>query len=132
MPKRARASERAIECAYLALLQHVLLVDMLQNGLDTRLLHLAGHDELVQDEVGLIEAIDDVELAHVLKVSIERQHVFVDGLEDDQLVVALVAAKHKVQARVTAHREKEEEVSEMTHGGSQPHSGGVGTVCTRP
>jgi hypothetical protein len=78
---------------------------VLQDCLDACFLHFSSHDELVQNEIRLIEAVDDVELTNILKVAIERQYVFVNGLQNNQLVVALIAAKYKVQAGVSGTRQ---------------------------
>ena len=47
------------------LLQKVCLFDGLEDALFRRVLDLSAHQELVQDEVGLLEVKDDVQLAHL-------------------------------------------------------------------
>ena len=52
--------------------------DLFQNRLLGSLLHLPGHDELVEDEVSLLKVEDDVQLADGAKVFVQHFHVAVD------------------------------------------------------
>lgn len=63
--------------------QHILLAT---------LLHLAGQQELVQDEVGLLEVEDDVQFADVSVVLVHLLDIAVDDLEGDELVVVRITA----------------------------------------
>lgn len=58
-------------------------------------LKLPADEELIQDVVGFVEIKDDVELAHVSKVTVQHLHEQVDLLERDKLVVILIYARHK-------------------------------------
>lgn len=64
------------------------------------LLHLAGQQELVEDEVGLLEVEDDVELADVAVVLVHLLDVAVDNLEGDELIVGRVAAGNEEERGV--------------------------------
>lgn len=71
--------------------QAVLLADATQDVLLAALLHLSGEQQLVQDEVGLLEIEDDVQLADVAVVFVHLLDVAVHDLEGDEFVVFGVA-----------------------------------------
>jgi hypothetical protein len=71
----------------LLLLVVVCKLNLLEDSLLARLLQLPCHDELVEDEVGLLKVEDDVELAHGAKVLVKHLHVAVDRLQDEKLVL---------------------------------------------
>ncbi len=56
-------------------------------------LHLSGKRYFV-------EVKDEIELAHVAKVTIEDFDEMVDHLKRDELVIILVNSNHKVKARI--------------------------------
>ena len=70
----------------LLLLVVVCELDLLEDGLLRRLLDLARHDELVQDEVRLLEVEDDVQLAHGTEVLVQHLDEPVDELQCEELV----------------------------------------------
>lgn len=87
-----------------------------------RLLDLAAHQQLVEDEVGLLEVEDDVELTHLgmdslsawfwrdcwqtytSEVLVQQLHVPVDDFQRQQLVVVLLNGAAEVQAGVPTKR----------------------------
>ena len=85
---------------HLSFLKNVLVVDVLEDEPCARLLHLTGHDKLVENVEGLVEAIDDVQLAHALVIAVQSQNILVNGLQHDQLVGVLVHTEDKVQTLV--------------------------------
>ncbi len=87
---------------HLHVLQPVLLAYAPQHVLLAALLHLARQQQLVEDEVGLLEVEDDVELAHVAVVLVHLLHEPVDDLERDELVVGRVAPGDEEERRVSA------------------------------
>lgn len=53
-------------------------------------LHLAGDQQLVEDEVGLLEVENDVQLADIAIVFVHLLDIAVDDFQGDQLVVGVV------------------------------------------
>jgi hypothetical protein len=65
-------------------------------------LHLARQQELVENEVGLLEVEDDIQLAYVAVVLVHLLHVAVDDFEGDELVVGRVAAGDEEERGISA------------------------------
>jgi hypothetical protein len=87
---------------HLHVFEAVLLANAPEHVLLAALLHLAGQQQLVEDEVGLLEVEDDVELADVAVVLVHLLDVAVDNLERDQLVVGRVAAGDEEERGIAA------------------------------
>lgn len=106
-------------------MQNVLCCYRFKDVLLGRLLDLAAHQQLVEDEVGLLEVEDDVELAHLgmdsmsarlawlcndclqtytSEVLVQQLHVPVDDFQRQQLVVVLLNGAAEVQAGVPTKR----------------------------
>lgn len=81
-----------MESTHLHVFQTVLLTNAPQHILLATFLHLSCQQELVQDEVGLLEVEDDIQLAHVPVVLVHLLDVSMHDLEGDQLVVGGGAA----------------------------------------
>jgi hypothetical protein len=88
--------------AHLHVFQAILLPYAAQHVLLAALLHLAGEQQLIEDEVGLLEVEDDVELAHVAIVLVHLLDIAMDNLEGDQLIVGGVAAGDEEERGVAA------------------------------
>lgn len=88
--------------AYLHVFQAVLLTYAPQNILLTALLHFAGQQKLVKNEVGLLEIEDDVQLADVAVVFIHLLHVAVDNLEGDEFIVGGGASSYEEKRGIAA------------------------------
>lgn len=73
-----------------------------KHDLFTRLLNLAGEEDLVEDGVDLVEVEDEVELADVAEEGVEDLDEEVDGLEVGELVVVCVDAGAEEEAGVAA------------------------------
>lgn len=86
----------------MTLLQLVQVLQPRQDDLLTRLLDLAGQEDLVQDGVDLVEVEDQVQLAHVAEEGVQDLDKEVDGLEVGQLVVVGVDAGAEEEAGVPA------------------------------
>lgn len=71
-----------------------------QHDLLTRLLDLAGQEDLVEDGVDLVEVEDQVQLADVAEEGVEDLDEEVDGLEEGELVVVGVDAGAEEEAGV--------------------------------
>ena len=80
------------------------LIQKLNGREDVRLVRLDDapvHDHLVEDEVRLLEVEHDVELAHVLKIAVERLDERMDELEDRKLVlIVALDANNEEERRV--------------------------------
>ena len=74
---------------HLHLLQPILGANNAEDILLRTLLHLPGEEEFVEDEVGLLEVEDDVQLADVAVVFVHLLDVAVHYLEGDKFVVGL-------------------------------------------
>ncbi|GMS79324.1 hypothetical protein PENTCL1PPCAC_1499 [Pristionchus entomophagus] len=85
----------------LLLLQQILRRDRFQHLLLARLLHFSSQKELIEDEVGLLEVEDDVQLAHTSEVLVQQFDVAVDSLETDELVVALFNRTTEIERGVS-------------------------------
>lgn len=70
-------------------------------------LKLSSDEKFIENVVRLVEIKDDVELAHVAKVTIKHFHEEVYLLQSDELVVVLVYARHKEKGRVPFSAEQE-------------------------
>ena len=77
---------------YLQVLQAVLCTNDSKHVLFAALLHFSGDQQLIQDEVGLLEVEDDVQLADVAVVLVHLLDIAVDDFEGDQLVVGVVGS----------------------------------------
>ena len=77
---------------YLHVLQAVLCSNDPEHVLFAALLHFSGDQQLVEDEVGLLEVEDDVQLADVAVVLVHLLDIAVDDFEGDQLVVGVVGS----------------------------------------
>lgn len=75
---------------YLHVLKAVLCTNNPEHILLAALLHLAGDQQFIKDEVCLLEVEDDVQLADIAVVFIHLFDITVDDLEGDQLVVGVV------------------------------------------
>ena len=78
------------------------LIQKLNGREDVRLVRLDDapvHDHLVEDEVRLLEVEHDVELAHVLKIAVERLDERMDELEDRELVLIVALDAHNEEER---------------------------------
>ena len=89
-----RNSARSVKRAgtYLHVLQAVLCSNDSEHVLFAALLHFSGDQQLVEDEVGLLEVEDDVQLADVAVVLVHLLDIAVDDFEGDQLVVGVVGS----------------------------------------
>ena len=56
----------------------------------------APYDHFFENEVGLVEVEDEIELAHVAEVSVQNFDEVVDDVKHDQFVVGLVNAACEV------------------------------------
>jgi hypothetical protein len=66
------------------------------------LLHLSGDQQLVEDEVGLLEVEDDVQLANVAVVLVHLLDIAVDDFESDQLIVCVVGSGDEEERGIAA------------------------------
>lgn len=82
--------------------QFIKMFQPRQNDLFTRLLNLAGQEDLVEDGVDLVEVEDEIELADVSEEGVEHLDEEVDGLEVGELVVVGVDAGAEEEAGVAA------------------------------
>ena len=64
--------------------EHVLCDGCMQYFLFGRLLEFSRNDRFIKEVVRLVEIEDDVQLAHVPKVTIQNLNVVVDHLENKQ------------------------------------------------
>ena len=87
---------------YLQVLQAVLCTNDSKHVLFAALLHFSGDQQLIQDEVGLLEVEDDVQLADVAVVLVHLLDVAVDDFERDQLIVGRVAAGDEEERGISA------------------------------
>lgn len=88
MRRKKRSHERhGVVVTYLHILKAVLSSYHTQHIFLAALLHLAGDEQLVEDEVGLLEVEDYVELADVAVILVHLLYVAVDDFEGDELVV---------------------------------------------
>ena len=87
---------------HLHLLQAVLGANDPQHILLAALLHFSREQELIEDEVGLLEVEDDVELADVAVVLVHLLDVAVHDLEGDELVVGGVGGGDEEEGGVAA------------------------------
>jgi hypothetical protein len=100
---RARGcTPRGSGITHLHVLKAVLLPYAPQHILLAALLELAGKQELVEDEVGLLEVEDDVQLAHVAVVLVHLLDITVDNLEGYEFVVDGVAAGDEEEGGIAA------------------------------
>ena len=79
---------------------HVIDGELLDDGAAGALHDLAAENDLVKRGVGLVEVVDEVELADVAKVVVEDLDKEVDGLEARELVVVEVDAHDKEEPDV--------------------------------
>jgi len=84
----------------LLLLELVRLLDLGQHGFLRSLLHLSAEHQLVEDEVGLLEVEDDVELADGSEVLVQHLHVPVDNFQHVELVIGSVHPEAEEEAGV--------------------------------
>ena len=75
----------------------VIVPDHLQCLLLRALHDVPSHDHLFQNEVGLVEVEDEVQLAHIAKVAVEDLDEVVDDVEHNEFVVLLLDARYEVQ-----------------------------------
>lgn len=81
-----------------------MLIDIsngFQHSLDAGLLHLAAHQVLIQDVVGLVEIKDQIEFADVAKVAIQCLYIPMDDLQCQQLVLLLINTCDKIEACIS-------------------------------
>ena len=87
---------------HLHLLQPVLRPDHAQHVLLATLLHLARQQQLVEDEVGLLEVEDDVQLADVAVVLVHLLDVAVHDFQRQEFVVGGVGGGDEEEGGVAA------------------------------
>ena len=87
---------------YLHVLQAVLCSDDPEHVLFAALLHFSGDQQLVEDEVGLLEVEDDVELADITVVLVHLLDIAVDDFEGDQLIVGVVGGGDEEERGIAA------------------------------
>ena len=87
---------------HLHVLETVLLAYAPKHVLLAAFLHLACQQQLIEDEVGLLEVEDDVELADVAVVLVHLLDVTMDNFECDQLIVCGVAASDEEERGISA------------------------------
>jgi hypothetical protein len=87
---------------HLHLLEAVLGANNPQHILLGALLHLAGDEQLVEDEVGFLEVEDDVEFADVAVVLVHLLDVAVDDFEGYELIVRRVGGGDEEEGGVAA------------------------------
>ena len=98
----ATPSRRTGRGANIIYLFHLIQdLDPVQDILLARLLNLSGEDVLVQYAVNSIEVEDNVELADVGEVSIQKLDEEVDGLQVRQLVVGDVDRNREEESSVS-------------------------------
>lgn len=87
-----RKNKTAVCCSvtHLHILKTILCANHAEHILLTAFLHLAGEEQFIKDEVGLLEVEDDVQLAHVAVVLVHLFYVAVNNLERDELVIRRV------------------------------------------
>lgn len=90
------------ETTHLHVLQAVLCSNDPKNVLLAALLHFASDQQLIQNEVGLLEVEDDVQLADVAVVLVHLLDIAVDDLERDQLVVGVVGSGDEEERGIAA------------------------------
>ena len=78
------------------------MADAPEHVLLAALLHLAGQQQLVEDEVGFLEVEDDVEIANIAVVLVHLLDIAMDYFERDQLVVGRVAAGDEEERGIAA------------------------------
>lgn len=88
--------------AYFHVLQAVLLADASQHVLLATLLKLTSYQELVEDEVGLLEIEDDVQLTNISVVLVHLLHVAVHNLEGNQFVIGGIASGDEEERGISA------------------------------
>lgn len=93
---------RAPLITHLALLQPILRPDHAEHILLRTLLHLARQQKFIEDEVGLLEIEDDVELADVAVVFVHLLDVAVHDFQRDQFVVCWVGRGDEEEGGVAA------------------------------
>jgi hypothetical protein len=96
----AHGEEDAV--THLHILQTVLCSNDAEHVLLAAFLHLTGDQQLIEDEVGLLEVEDDVQLAHVAVVFVHLLDIAVDDLEGDQLIVGVVGSGDEEKRGVAA------------------------------
>lgn len=85
--RHGESSSLLRDCAYLHVLETVLLTDASKYILFTAFLHFACKEQLVEYEVGLLEVEYYVQFANVSIVLVHLFHVAVDNLKRDELIV---------------------------------------------
>ncbi|OMJ07669.1 hypothetical protein AYI69_g11372 [Smittium culicis] len=78
----------------------VLLADDSKDRPLAAFARFAAENEFVEDEVGLLEIEDEVELADVAEVLVESFDVPVDEFEHEQLIICYGNRCNEVQARI--------------------------------
>lgn len=96
------ASEHHDRFAHLHVLQAVLLAYTPEHILLAALLQFSSNQELVEDEVGLLEIEDDVQLAHVAVVLVHLLDIAMHDLEGDQFIVGGVTAGDEEEGGISA------------------------------
>lgn len=133
---RALLKEAALLLRLLRL--HVVgLADGSEHSLHAGLLNLARHNVLVQNVVRLGKVKDQIQLAHldkclrprsttqwrlqyVFKVPIERLHIAMQRLQDEQLILLPINARHKVQAGVALVDDRHVAILDKVAGAGRP------------
>jgi hypothetical protein len=87
---------------HLQVLQAVLCSDDSEHILLAALLHLSGDQQFVEDEVGLLEVEDDVQLANIAVVFVHLLDIAVDDFESDQLIVGIVGSGDEEERGIAA------------------------------
>ena len=90
------------DVAYFHVFQTVLLAYAPQHVLLAALLQLAGQQQLVEDEIGLLEVEDNVKFAHVAVVLVHLLDITMHDLEGDEFIVGGVAAGDAEKGGVAA------------------------------
>ena len=81
-------------------MHEVLQSDGIQNVLLGGLLHLASQQELIQDEVGLLIVVDDVQLTDTARVLVKQLNIVVDDLKSDQFIIRVLNSTTEVEAGI--------------------------------
>lgn len=65
-------------------------------------MHLASDQQFIENEVGLLEVEDDIQLADIAVVFVHLLDIAVDDLERDQLVVGIVGCGDEKKRGIAA------------------------------
>ena len=63
----------------------------------TALNDVAADDHFFENEIGLVEIEDEVQLANIAEVLVEHFYKMVNNVKHNQLIVLLLDARHEVQ-----------------------------------